>query len=122
MRKLLISTVVPLLWVAPAVAQVAQSAKPSAAQDDAITVLKPKSDQQQNAVQGSQSIEEQLRTRLAGAGFTDIDMAPLSFAVRAKDADGNPVLLLLSPDGVSEWQLSPQAGQDSSSLPGQESF
>ena len=81
----------------------------------------PKPDEQSD-VQGAQLIEEQLRTQLKGARFTDIEVMPMSFAVRAKDADGNPVFLMLSPDGV--WQLTPQNGQDESptSFPDQGRF
>jgi hypothetical protein len=66
-----------------------------------------------------------LRTRLAHAGFTDIEMVPTSFLVRAKDADGNSVTLVLSPDSVAEFKSVPsQDGEDDtvSTVPDQQKF
>jgi hypothetical protein len=39
-------------------------------------------------------------------------MVPTSFVVRAKAADGNPIVLLLYPHSDSEWQVSPLDGDD----------
>jgi hypothetical protein len=59
--------------------------------------------------------------RLASAGLTDIEMAPWSFMVRAKNPDGKPVILLLYPDSNLEWQVSPVDEDDpSTSSPNQE--
>jgi hypothetical protein len=123
MHKLLISTVVSLLWVAPAMAQTGpeEAAKPSVTQNPPTAGVP---NRQQTDEQGAQSIQEQLINQLAGAGLTDIEMMPMSFAVHAKDAAGNPVWLTLSPNGASEWQANPLDGEDdrSTSLPNQERF
>jgi hypothetical protein len=79
------------------------------AQDEAAAA---KPDQQQNDSQNTQSIEKTLRNQLASAGLTDIELVPTSFVVRAKAADGNPVVFLLYPDSDSEWQVSPLDGDD----------
>jgi hypothetical protein len=47
-------------------------------------------------------------------------MVPTSFVVRAKAADGNPVVLLLYPDSDSEWQVSPLDDDHSTSSPNEE--
>ena len=39
---------------------------------------------------------------LQKSGYTDIRVAPTSFMVRAKDQDGNPVVMSISPDSFAE--------------------
>ena len=59
--------------------------------------------------------------RLASAGLTDIEIVPSSFVVRAKNADGRSVILVLYPDLNLEWQVSPVDDDDpSTSSPNQE--
>ena len=36
------------------------------------------------------------------AGYKDIRVAPTSFVVHAKDTDGNPVVMSVSPDSFTE--------------------
>ena len=43
-------------------------------------------------------ISQRLRDDLAKAGFTDITIMPSSFLVRAKDSQGNPVMMVINPD------------------------
>jgi len=57
-------------------------------------------------------VEVALRTLLARAGFTDIEMMPTSFLIHAKDANGNPVTLVFSPDGSVQSKQVPGDGQD----------
>jgi hypothetical protein len=110
MRRLVISTLVSLVGIVPSVAQVVQ--RPAVAQDQ----VGPKLDQQEDSSEIGQSVEATLLNRLASAGFTDIEMTPISFAVRAKDVDGNPVFLVLYPDSNSEWQVTPlDSNEDSPS-------
>ena len=47
-------------------------------------------------------IEHELRQQLTKAGFTDIRMMPESFLVRAKNAEGLPVMMVINPDSVTE--------------------
>ena len=111
MRRLIILVLMSLICTVPAAAELAQRlAKPAVAQDEVVAASKP--DQQQNDSQSTQSIEKTLRNQLASAGLTEIEMVPTSFVVRAKAADGNPVVLLLYPDSDSEWQVSPLDGED----------
>jgi sporulation protein YlmC with PRC-barrel domain len=39
---------------------------------------------------------------LQKSGYTDIKLAPTSFVIRAKDSDGNPVVMSISPDSFTE--------------------
>jgi hypothetical protein len=51
--------------------------------------------------QSTAKITQQIRTNLQQAGFSDIKMMPSSFLVRAKDKDGNPVMMVINPDSVT---------------------
>jgi len=59
----------------------------------------------QNAAPGSQTPErlsQKLHDDLTKAGFTDIRIMPSSFLVRAKDSQGNPVMMVINPDSLAE--------------------
>lgn len=47
-------------------------------------------------------IEQHLRHDLTRAGFTDIHVMPESFLIRAKNAQGLPVMMVINPDSVTE--------------------
>ena len=49
-----------------------------------------------------QHLGADLKNMLQKSGYTDIRLAPTSFMVRAKDADGNPVMMSISPDSFTE--------------------
>jgi hypothetical protein len=51
--------------------------------------------------QSSPSMQAQVKSNLEQAGFTDIRIMPESFLVRAKDKDGNPVMMVINPDSVT---------------------
>jgi hypothetical protein len=126
MRKLVMSTLVCLACVAPVMAQEAQRAVSPVPDDLASPPSKqnqtpapkqsqsqnqvPQQDQSENQMPTAQSIVDAVRTRLARAGYTNIEMVPMSFLVMAKDAEGNPVMLELSPNSVQEFK--PGAPQD----------
>ena len=46
-------------------------------------------------------IGQRLRADLSKAGFTDTTIMPSSFTVRAKDSQGNPVVMVINPDSVT---------------------
>jgi len=46
-------------------------------------------------------ISQKLRDDLGKAGFKDITIMPSSFLVRAKDSQGNPVMMVINPDSVT---------------------
>jgi hypothetical protein len=43
-------------------------------------------------------LSQRLQNDLAKAGFTDIIIMPAAFLVRAKDSQGNPVMMVINPD------------------------
>jgi PRC-barrel domain len=49
-----------------------------------------------------ESLRMQVRDMMQKAGFTDIHVAAGSLLIRAKDKDGNPVLMNVSPDSLTE--------------------
>jgi hypothetical protein len=58
----------------------------------------------QNSTQNSASgsLRGHMQEMLQSSGFTDIRIMPSSFMIRAKDKDGNPVFMSVSPDAVTE--------------------
>jgi sporulation protein YlmC with PRC-barrel domain len=53
-------------------------------------------------VQDKQAWRMQVRDMLQKEGFTDIQVMTGSLLIRAKDKDGNPVIMNLSPDSITE--------------------
>ncbi|HEY1782212.1 MAG TPA: hypothetical protein VGG79_17590 [Roseiarcus sp.] len=47
-------------------------------------------------------ISQKLRNDLSKAGFTDITIMPSSFLVRAKDSEGNKMMMVINPDSITE--------------------
>jgi len=112
MRKPFLSTFAGLIFVAPAMAQ---SVIPSVSPVPPDLATPPSAEERhQPDMPTLESIENELRARLARAGFTDIEMIPTSFLVRAKDAAGNSVMLVLSPDSAAELK---QDGTANSAAP-----
>jgi hypothetical protein len=69
----------------------------------------------QNPAQMSQEtgqIRQNLRRDLSQAGYTDIHIAPGSFLVRAKDKQGHPIEMMISPDSVLEVATIPAASSN----------
>jgi hypothetical protein len=79
----------------PAAAQIAEQPTKRAAVQDQVIV--PTANGQATDEESTHSIEETLVSRLASTGLTDIEMFPLSFVARAKNADGRPVSLRALP-------------------------
>lgn len=50
---------------------------------------------------GNQAIQQKIHKELSQAGFTDIQVAPESFLVHAKDSSGNPVVMAITPNSVT---------------------
>jgi hypothetical protein len=49
----------------------------------------------------NQPIRQQVQNNLEQAGYTDIEIMPESFLVRAKDKNGNSVMMVINPDSVT---------------------
>jgi hypothetical protein len=58
-------------------------------------------------------IAQKIRSNLEKAGFKNIKLMPSSFMVRADDQDGNPVMMVINPDSITEV-----TGSNSSSTSG----
>jgi|SRR5579864_5101922 hypothetical protein len=56
---------------------------------------------QQGQNQSAGSIRQQVLSNLQNSGYTDIKIMPQSFLVRAKDRDGNPVMMVINPDSIT---------------------
>ena len=52
--------------------------------------------------QASGHMSQKLHDDLTKAGFTDITILPQSLLVRAKDAQGNSVMMVINPDSLTE--------------------
>ena len=106
MRRLLVSTVVSLAWIVPAMAQ---DAPPQAAAGASTG-----HGQRDVVNRGVQSFEQRVQQCLTQAGFSNIEMVPTSILIRAIDHDGNPVMLSLSPDSLAAWLEAPHGQNDGS--------
>ena len=51
---------------------------------------------------GSPNLKSDLTQMLQKSGYTDIKLALTSFVIHAKDAQGNPVVMAISPDSFTE--------------------
>ena len=74
----------------------------------------------QNATSAQQTpghISQKLRDDLTKAGFTNITIMPSSFLVRAKDSEGDPMMMVINPDSITE--VTAQAPDASSAMKAQ---
>lgn len=103
MRPLAFAIAVPLLATATW-AQTPQMSTPSepsgktTQSPDEQTAQQPN---QQPNQQAQQRVRQQVRANLERSGFTDIQVMPSSFLVRAKDRQGNPVVMFITPRSVT---------------------
>jgi hypothetical protein len=47
-------------------------------------------------------ISQKLQRSLTQAGYTDVQIVPESFLINAKDKSGNPVMMMVTPDSMTE--------------------
>ena len=59
-------------------------------------------------------IAQKLRADLDKAGYTDIIIRPSSFFVQAKNSEGNPVTMMISPDSVTALTEATQRSESAS--------
>jgi glucose/arabinose dehydrogenase len=69
--------------------------------------------QTQNQQGQRTSIRQQVMENLQKSGFTDIHIMPESFLVRAKDKDGNPVMMVMNPDSITAVTEIPSGNRSS---------
>ena len=93
MRPFLLATTTAVALAFSQAAVMAQTAH------DQTPSMKSPANQTTHAKEGMRA---QLRDMLQNAGFTDIKVVPGSFLIHAKDKDGNPVVMNVSPDSFTE--------------------
>jgi sporulation protein YlmC with PRC-barrel domain len=98
MRSILLASAALLVLAPATMAQNANSgSQPNATQNQT---------SQNQASSGTtaepQHLRANLRSALEKAGYKDIRVAPTSFMVHARDTDGNPVVMAISPDSFTE--------------------
>jgi hypothetical protein len=64
------------------------------------------SDSGSSSSQSSPTLPQQIRQKLAGQGFTDVNVVPGSFLVSAKDKQGDPVTMIIGPHSMTVFTVS----------------
>lgn len=105
--KVLIATGLALVFALPAAAQSQSNKSSGSGEQNAAT-------SQHQGGQNSMNIRQHLAQQLQQAGFTDVHVMPESFLVRAKDKQGEPVMMVINPDSVTAVTEVSGAGQSSS--------
>jgi hypothetical protein len=114
MRSFAVLIAVPLMATA-ALAQTSSTKTPSGgAEQSGQSAAGPQALQQHQ-----QTLQQQVKKNLQQAGFTDIKMMPSSFLVRAKDKQGNPVMMVINPDSVTALTEIPGNPGDDNATTGQ---
>jgi hypothetical protein len=84
------------------VAATLMAASAASAQSASSTSTPPSgSGSQQSSIQNPAPIGTNIQKNLQAAGFTNIQVMPSSFLVRANDQDGNPVMMVVNPDSIT---------------------
>ena len=100
MHKMAAFMLAPLLLLAgPALAQNTNSSTQPPANTPSTQSQANKSSQANQ--KSPQMVRQQVQKNLQQAGFSDIQIMPSSFLVRAKDKDGNPVMMVINPDSMT---------------------
>ncbi len=93
-----------LALASPALAQTTGAATQEPSQSAATTAHEQNTQTNENAQHASHESNlltiNKLKQDLQSAGFTDVKIFADSFVVQAKDKDGNPTIMSLSPSGV----------------------
>jgi len=53
------------------------------------------------SAQASQTLPQEIRSKLQKDGYTDVKVVPSSFMVQAKDSDGDSVLMMIGPHSTT---------------------
>ena len=85
----------------------------------ALTALQPPitfAQDNQSQTHPNKSVRAQVKQTLESAGFTEVEVMPDSFLVRAKDSAGSPVMMVINPDFFTAFtELENQKRNDSNS-------
>ncbi len=77
-------------------------------------------DDQNNKGMSDQEIQhgpQKLRDKLAADGYTDVEIAPGSYVVSAKDKDGNKVVMMIGPTSMTMMKV-PDKNPSQAQIPG----
>ena len=97
MRSILLAGAALFVLSQAAMAQTPNSTQPNPAQPNAM-----QNGNASNQGAGNLHLRANLQNVLEKAGYKDIRVAPSAFMVQARDSDGNPVVMTISPDSFSE--------------------
>jgi hypothetical protein len=64
----------------------------------------------QMPAQQDESLKQQLKANLMKSGFTNVQILPQSFLIRAKDPQGNPIAMAVTPDTVTAVEFGGATG------------
>jgi hypothetical protein len=71
----------------------------------AVTFASGASWSQSKGTDPSQSVPQKIRDRLAADGYQDIEVAPGSYVVSAKDKNGQRVMMLIGPTSTTMMKM-----------------
>ncbi len=92
--KIFMATGLTLALALPAAAQSTQSQSSGNS-----TVQSGQQGSQQS--QNTMHVRQQVKQDLQQAGFTNVQVMPESFLVRAKDKEGRPVMMVINPNSIT---------------------
>lgn len=98
MKALAISFATLLLLAPAAIAQTPQPPSQRPPRDESLQSMAPESSQ---SLRNSVSSMEQLRDSLRQSGFSKVQVVPQSYLIRARDPDGNPIMMIIGPDQIA---------------------
>ena len=92
--KLLVATGLSLAFALPVAAQSTQPQSSSGSMSNS---------GQQAGMNGQNNmhIRQHVKDELQQAGFSNVQVMPESFLVRAKDKEGRPVMMVINPDSIT---------------------
>lgn len=105
--KVLVATGLTLALALPAAAQSTQS------QPSGNSTVQSGQQTGSNG-QNTMHVRQQVKQDLQQAGFTNVQVMPESFLVRAKDKEGRPVMMVINPDSITAVTTTGNSGQSNS--------
>ena len=111
--KFLAATGLILAFALPAAAQSTQSPPHSSPGST--------NPEQQSSAAGGQNnmaVQQHMKQDLEQAGFTNVQVMPESFLVRAHDKQGRPVMMVINPDSITAVTQVSGSGQSGSGSSG----
>jgi hypothetical protein len=101
MKSLVFASSVVALITGSSLAQIPNSQNPGPQNQNVPNQAQPAQGANNGGQAQNQSVRDRVQRNLQQAGFTDIKIMPESFLVRAKDRDGNTVMMVINPDSVT---------------------